>query len=309
MDEVVQPTAVSLGDTSLGDLSLDDYRASRAEESAKETPTVKATETPDAGDDSLDTGTPEQIERKKKLGGFQKTIARQDAELVELRRKVAEGEKPAVAKPAVATPETPAVEAPPAKVAAPQPKLEYAVAKPLLEDYATIEDWGEALGDWRDNKRDWVKAETSKQTTATTAAKTLTDAWQANVAAFVEDNPDYTDAIKSVDHIKLSPDHQRIFLKLDKGAGVAVAYELAQDPAELQRIADLDPLDAAVVIGQMAKQYTITGNAVASEPEIKVSSAPKPFKPVNGGNSKVTPNVDTLGLADYRKARESGRIN
>ena len=319
-EQVVQTPAPAVAHTQT-EPSLADYRASREPSAAKtetktETPAApaKAADPMEPGDPVIDEGdgetpadTPENTEaKKKKLGGFQKTIARQQAEIEALKKAT-----PAAA--AAGTPEPPTPAAAAAKPAAPE--LTYAVAKPKLEDCATLEEFTEKIADWKADERDWRRSVEAGRAKAQADVKARADGWNANVATFKTDHDDWDAVMAGVAEIKLSPDHQKIFL--DSPHGVALAYDLAQDPAELERIAKLPPLAAAREIGRLEAAYgrKTTGDsddaddARAGEKEIKVSSAPKPFKTLNGATNRSVPNPGTLSAADYRKARESGRIH
>jgi hypothetical protein len=306
--------------------SLADYRATREPSAAKTNVQTAAAAAPapakaadpmepgdpviDEGDGETPAGMPENAEVKtKKLGGYQKIIARQAAEIEALKKSGTAAATPGTPEPP--PPPTPAAAA--AKPAAPE--LVYAVAKPKLEDCATLEEFTEKLADWTADRRDWLKESRAGQAAAQAAVKARADGWNANVAAFKVEHNDWDAVMAAVAEIKLSGAHQQIFL--DSPHGVALAYELAQDPAELERIAKLPPLAAARAIGKLEAAFgpERTGGeddadaARTNEKEIKVSGAPPPFKPLNGATNRGTPNPATMSIADYRKARESGRIH
>jgi hypothetical protein len=291
--------------------SLADYRASRepaagtdraGAEDKKPAASGRAASTAppvEPGDPVVDDPTEDEtdtpVERKKKLGGFQKTIAKQAAELDELKRKL--GEKPGeAAAPAAAT--TPA--------AAAATEVTYPVAKPKLEDCDSIEDFTEKLSDWKHDERDWKRASKDGIAAAQTVLQTRADNWNASVTAFKAEHDDYDARMAAVAEIKLSRPQQEVLL--DSPHGVALAYELADDPDELARLIKLPPLAFARAIGKLEAAFPEAGDAAEEKP-IKVSAAPPPFRSVNGAANRGVPNPATLSFADYRKARESGRIH
>ena len=201
------------------DLSLGDYRATREPKPAKDTPkppTPSTPEAPGSPTEELETdGTPEQqTERKKKLGGFQKTISKQSEEIAELKRQL--GEKPVT--PAAASAEPPAAAAKPA-AAVPEPV--YSVPKPKLEDCDGIEDFTEKLSDWKDAERTWRKETKETQATRQAEANALIARWNTSKDAFKEEHADYDEVVDAVKGIKLSPQHQRIFLDSEHGVALA----------------------------------------------------------------------------------------
>ena len=318
-EEQVQQPAASV-ETLPEDRPLGDYRASREGNALKRsvehespkplaTPVKEPAPSPspapgapvvDSIEDeaaAADGGTPEQqTERKKKLGGFQKTIARQTDRITELERQLATAKPPEPGAPAAAA------AAPPAPAAG---EPVYAAPKPLLENFATLSEHVEALADWTADRRDWLKEQRTAAAARAQAVTKLTDNWKAKTVEFKAEHEDYDAVLAGVADVKLPAAHQHIFL--DSENGVALAYHLAQDPEELKRIAALSPMQAAMTLGKL--EAVLFPKVVSEEdPEPKVSAAPRPFKPVSGFGARVTPNPATLSAADYRKGRETGRI-
>ena len=288
------------------DSSLDAYRAAfdkPAEKPVAEEPKPVAAAPPvEPGDPIVGEDDDDVVETpRKKLGGFQKTIARQAAEIEELKKRAAP------AAPAAGAP-VPAASA----SAAPEPK--YGVPKPLLEDCDGIEDFTEKLTDWKADERDFRKAAKDRIAADAAAATNLAANWNAQKTAFKAEHDDWDAVMAAVSDVRLSPAHQEIFL--ESPHGVELAYELANDREELERIAKLSPLAAARAIGKLEAAYGPKKAVAAADAEaaeeakpVKVSSARPPFKPVAGNNARVTPNVATMSISEYRKAVDSGRFN
>lgn len=309
MNEQQQPAAqAATPEVSLADISLADYRASRAVETPPEAPKEPAPAPANAGDESLgeDEGgaddTTEQSgdaageEKPKKKGGFQRKLEQKDREIDDLRRQLADKSagKPEGQKPS----ETPA----------PAAQLpEFAKPKPKLEDFDSVEEHTDALTDWKLEKRDHDKAARVAAERAQTEARTLIEAWTKRETAAKESHADYDDVLKLVAEIKLSPAHQVLFLESE--AGAEIAYQLATNPDELKKFAALSPTAAARMFGRLEVSHEGTV-AAPQQSETRVSNAPKPPRTLSGRTAGVAAKLDPskLSNAEYRKARESGRI-
>lgn len=279
-------------DSSIADLSLAEYRAARSGTPAATQPAVTEDPVPDAGGDAGDDAeagaADENTEHSKpaKRGGYQRKIEKLSEENKRLSEQLASRN---AAQPEAKVKETPAevVEFP---------------AKPKLEDFDGIESYTEALTDWKAEERERKSQQAKAELTAKTEHAAAIERWTQRQAEAKKQHPDYDDVLASVDDVKLTPAHQKILI--DSEAGAEIAYQLAQDPAELRKFARLDPLAAAKFLGRLEAAYE------SPEPTTTTTSAPRPIRPISGrsATSGGTFNVTTASLADYRKARESGRL-
>jgi hypothetical protein len=297
-------------ETSLADMSLADYRAARENAGSEGTPAAAksepATEEPaagastdDAGESDADEGAAEDSteqakpddKKPAKKGGFQRTIEKKDREIEQLKQQLA-------AKPAA--PAAPAAETKQEPKAA---EFVYDKPKPKLEDFGSLEDHIEALSDWKADERDAKRAHVAAQEQAQTEAQKVLDGWNSRQAEAKQAHSDYDEVIQSVSDIPLSPAHQRVILESEHGP--EIAYQLAQDPAELKKFAAMSPLAAARYFGKLEAQHT---PAAAPPKETKVSQAPRPIKPVGAGKGGAasTFDVSKASLSDYRRRREQG---
>jgi hypothetical protein len=79
--------------------------------------------------------------------------------------------------------------------------------------------------------------------------------------------------------------------------GAEVAYHLASNPAEAQRIASLTPRAQAREIGRIEAMLS-----QPSKPKAKtVSDAPEPVASARGNNGRFTVNPDTDDFAAFEK--------
>jgi hypothetical protein len=321
MNEQQQTGTAGNAEGVLSDISLADYRANRdagrdgftaADERKPEAQehksdagesspgeTAAEVEETDAAENESEHSAQDEADHSrpsKKKGGFQRTIERQKAEIERLKSQLA-GNSAA------------GDELDDEEEAAFAPKQEAAVthhaAKPKLDDFDSIEAFTDALTDWKLAQAEHIKTQQEAQAKAQSeAAKTISD-WNSRKAEAQKAHADYDEVLESVDDVKLTPQHQRIFL--ESAHGPEIAYHLAQNKAELEKFAGLEPLAAARFLGQLEAQFASDSS---DKPEPKSSKAPRPIRPLAAAKSAATLplNVATASLADYRKAREAGRI-
>jgi hypothetical protein len=303
--QVTPPTDSSVA---IGELSLAEYRAHR--EKPVEAPPIADTPEPaaeeestlggdaggsDAAEDTADDqelNTGERAEQQpRKKGGWQRKIEKAEREIESLKAQLA-------AKPAAETAQ-PSKDEP-----APAPEgPQFERAKPRLEDFDSIESFTDALTDFKADERDWRKEQAAAQAKAAAAGQKLVENWNAGKAEAQKAHSDYDDVLADADDVKLTPAHQRIFLKSEHGP--ELAYRLALDRAELEKFAAMDPLEAAHYLGRL--EATLP-QKTAPQPETRVSSAPRPVRPVAGRSTQVIPDVGKMSLSEYRRAREAGKI-
>jgi hypothetical protein len=229
---------------------------------------------------------PEEQEPRKKSRGVEKRISKLVRERDELKRQLADK---SVAKPAEETSAKPAA-----------PAATFEKPKPALEDFDSIEAFTDALTDWKADERDWRKEQATAQKKANDEQQQVVESWKQREAGAREVYADYDAALAEVEDIKVSPALQRAILLSDHGAHIA--YTLAKDPAELKRIAALDPIRAAAAIGKLEARFD---SAPTTKPA--VSRAPKPPSTVSGGRAAAPATVYDESLASDFSAWERKR--
>lgn len=267
-------------------------------ESAAESETAEeVTEQPETGDEETAAGAaeesetePDPPEKKKKKGGFQKRID----ELTADKRKLAEE----VERLRILA-EKPAAETKPAAAAA-----NVSDAEPNEDDFESFAEYTKALVRWeRDQERKAERAEAQKREAAE-KAKSLTDKYTEREAAIKAELPDYDEVMAEAADIGVSPALAEALLESD--IGPRIAYHLARNPAEAQRLNALNALQAAREIGKL--EATLTSSSSSGAPKQKpLSKAPTPIKPITASKPVATNNIADAALADdfdaWRKVR------
>lgn len=215
-------------------------------------------------------------DKPKGKGGFQRRIDKLTAKIHELEGRLA---TPAAQPKAEET-----------KPAAPQDK-------PKLESFDSYDAYVEALTDWKLEQREKARREAEAKDKAEAEVQAKLSTWEQSQKAAREKHDDYDDALESVAHIKVPREIQRAIVESDQKA--ELAYHLAKNPGELERIVALEPLKAAIEIGKLEAKLT----QPPAEPKPRVSAAPKPPKPVTPVATPTKTIYDADDYQAYRKLR------
>jgi hypothetical protein len=242
----------------------------------------------------------DQEEQRKPKGGFQRRIDKLTREKHELESRLTALEGRLAEKPA----ERPAERAE-SKGDAGQNARPVKPDPAKFDSYAAYEDahdkYVEDLADWKtDQKLAQAREESRRQAAEAQArqraAQTL-EQWESRVAAARQAHPDFDEVLEDVE-IPITPALQQALVESEHGA--ELAYQLAKNPAEAQRIMKLSPLAQARELGKLEAKLT-------PEPQKKpaATNAPPPLKPVAGGKSTVDLNDPDLSFGDWEKARNA----
>lgn len=239
---------------------------------------------PDSGtDDKQETGDEDENDLKYKNSSRQRKIDRLTRENAELQQRVLALEQ----KP-------PAAEEP-----GKQPKAP-AEGKPKLEDFATLEDYQEALTDWKLDDRERKRQAADAEREAREGHEKLQTEWSKQVKAAAKVHDDFNDVIDSVKAPAGPGVEAARQAMIEDANGAEILYYLGKHPADLKRIAALPPVSAVREIGKLSAKFDSPAAPENGKP--KVTGAPKP-PPPSGRPSKVTSESldDPEVLKDYAK--------
>lgn len=230
-------------------------------------------------------------ERPKKTNGFKKKIdklikrnADKDREIEMWKAQALKGQQPQ------ATQEKPIV------------KVE-ATGKPKQDDYASHEEWVEAIADWKLEAREKEKELKARETQVKTEYQKQVSTFQEKVNEYKKSVDDFDDALSDVDDIPLGVGIQDGILSSD--IGPEIMYELAKNRKELERINALSPLAAAREIGKIEARLAKTESSETKEIK-KTTKAPAPITPVGSkGTASLTKSLSSPNLtqAEYEAIR------
>jgi hypothetical protein len=160
--------------------------------------------------------------------------------------------------------------------------------KPQPQQYATTEDYLDALTDWKLNQREREtrsrEQERHKATLIERREKLLSEA---------EEIGDF-DRHEFAETVPISEFMAEAILDSEIGAKIAV--HLNAHPDEAQRIYQLAPARQAAEIGKLEAKLT-------SAPPKKPSAAPKPINPLQGTDSRPPGLSDSLSADEWARKR------
>lgn len=165
--------------------------------------------------------------------------------------------------------------------------------KPKLENYKTLEEYQEALTDWKLDQREAARA-------AKSAEEAVQTAWSSSEKTARAAHADYDEVVQSV-KTPTDPDGKPLpgvlaarQAMLDDDQGAEILYHLATHPEELDAIAAMPPVKAVMAIGRLSAKF-VSPPVAATKPQ--TTSAPKPPPPLSRPAKTVTQNVNDENFA------------
>lgn len=154
--------------------------------------------------------------------------------------------------------------------------------KPSYNDYDSIESYTEALTDWKVNQA--LSKVTEKQ-----QVESVVGNYTKRLEEFKKTTPDFQDVMDEfVEEYGDKPIQEVVQVAMESEVGPAIAYYLAKNTSEVDRIALLPPHRRLLELGKLEERL--------SKPDVKiqvatkkVSSAPEPIESVKG-KGKVNTN-------------------
>jgi chromosome segregation ATPase len=226
---------------------------------------------------------------KKKKGGFKKRIERfqkqlsvKDQEIEFLKQQMSKGKTSDEA------------------VAEKKPQID-TTSKPTPDNFETHEEYIDALTDWKIESKEKLKEQKAKESEAKSEYQKQIESYQSKVLEVKKTHDDFDDVMEDVDDIKVSATVHQIIL--DSDFGPSLAYELAKNKSEFERINKLNPLAAAKEIGKIEARLTSKSE---SKKEIKVTKAPQPLKAVGSGSKgTIQKSPDDMSYEEFKEWRKT----
>jgi hypothetical protein len=168
----------------------------------------------------------------------------------------------------------------PAKVVSP-------ADKPKFADYPDLESYTDALTDW---KLQHSLAQVEQRTQLVQTAKT----YEQRLEQFKANTPDFDEVMQEfvADYGDIAmPEVVEVAMESD--IGPQLAYHLAKNPQEVERLAKLPPRRRYLELGKLEDRLSAPKQTAPVKEVKKFSAAPAPVKPVKG-----TGKVESNDLSD-----------
>lgn len=234
--------------------------------------------------------------RKPKRGGFQKKIARLEAEIAALKN----GQSGTKSETSTKS-ETPK-----------------AAEKPKPEDFQTWDDYNEALTDWKVDqklaKRDEDSRTAEKTENFKKSQKTKAERYEQGVAEVKEMDgyEDFDEVIEDYDGPLTIGMQQAL---LDSEIGPQVAYYLAKNPKEAEKLSKMSLIELNKAIGRIEAKIEKSSNDDPGEGDedegkakkaAKTTKSPPPISPVKA-SAKSKKDPDDQSYEEYLQERQKRR--
>lgn len=229
-------------------------------------------------EESVDSQDDAPEEPKPKAKGVQKRID----ELTELRRS-AEKDRDYWRDLAISKKEEP-------KAPEPKPAAE-PLGRPVLDDFASYDEFSEALVDWKIEQREKASAERKAVEQQGITRQERETAFQQRVAKVEATHPDWDEVVRGMP--LLNANTYEAAQVSDKGP--EILYYLGQNPEEAAQIYRMDAVQSALAIGRLEVKL--------SRPTKTQTGAPDPIEPVHGGGGPQTVDPDKMNMDQWLKWR------
>jgi hypothetical protein len=160
--------------------------------------------------------------------------------------------------------------------------------RPSRANYATDDDWVEAVTDWKLQQRDREFNNQRQQAQAKTVAE-KTESFYAEaqkIAGFDRE---------AFDELPLTPAIANALIGSDVAAKLMV--HMAAHPDEVERIAGLSPARQAAEIGKLETKLSSSAT--------KASNAPPPIKPIGSRGSSSNTDPSRMTMEEYNAMRKA----
>lgn len=134
----------------------------------------------------------------------------------------------------------------------------------------------------------------SAEREATERTKTV-DSWNKRIAAATAEMPDFEEVLASSD-VPMTPPMQQAIMESD--IGPKLAYYLANNPEEAEKIAGMSPIGAIRTLGRIEERLS------NSKPAVKSTDAPPPIK-ASGSTATVTKDPHKMSDAEFAAWRKN----
>lgn len=265
-------------------------------ESTDETETeteTDETELATAGEEETDQAVVPQV-KPKKMGGFQKKLVKAQGEISAKDQKIADLEKQLATKGTTQTESKETVQ------------VDDPLKEPDIDKFDSVGAYTKAVAKWTLDKDKAQKAIDDENAAVEAKFKKDADTYTEKLTEFKKTTDDFDDAIDDVSHIQMCGALQQAIILSDIAPNVM--YELAKNPAELERINKLTPMQIAkeVVKVEMKLAKSVTTDSV--ETENKITKAPAPIIPLSGKGQAVKKTIfNASSQKEYEALREQQR--
>ena len=184
-----------------------------------------------------------------------------------------------------------------ARQSAPQQQRQQDSGEPTIDKFDNFDEYVRAVADYRAEKKiEATLTEREKRQSAEREAaerKKTADSWQKRMAAATVEIPDFEEVLASSD-VPMTPPMQQAIMESDLGP--KLAYHLATNPEEAEKIARMTPIGAVRALTLIEEGF---------KKPVAVSKATPPITPVGSKATSIKSLLDTKDYDEFSKRREA----
>jgi len=189
---------------------------------------------------------------------------------------------------------------------------DFSKAKPVLSSYNNIEEYTDALTDWKQEKQEFIKEQKAHYEAVQNAVKKTAENWTTREQSIKELIPDY-DAVVNVDNLKGTniQEASRQYL-VESEHGPAILYNLLEDEALSKTFKDANPVKQVAILAKLEagiESSVSTHAEKESKATPKVVPPPAPPPKFGGKAVKVSDmtihEASKLSFTDYDRLRRA----
>ena len=181
---------------------------------------------------------------------------------------------------------------------------------PALDQFDSTEKWAAELTAWTKREAERIAAATTEKTLSTRDQQQQQHAtrqsYNGRLAEFVKTTPD---AVATIANPIFSAvlERQPVITEVVMASenGPALAYHLARNPIEADRISRMTPVQAAAAIGRIEAKLAAPKPSAPTPPP-RTTNAPPPPEPISGSGA-ASIDLSKVDIKDYVRIRAEQR--
>lgn len=172
--------------------------------------------------------------------------------------------------------------------------------EPQEEQFDTYKDYLKA-------QVKWELAQEKKQIQEQERQAKSVQEFNSKIQDFSKEHPDFFDVLEECDEQVSTQFHVQEAIR-NSDMPAAVMYELAKNPAEIERLNGLSVIAAAKEIGKIEARLSVQSESkvqTTKQTQTKITKAPKPISPVGKSGTVQTWSIDdpNIPFAEFEKLR------
>jgi len=174
---------------------------------------------------------------------------------------------------------------------------------PVINDFDNYDDFVEAKVVYRLKQERRIEEQQNQEKVEQQRQQQLDKSFSKKVNKFSEEYPDYVDVVSDAPF-----DLKQSVLDAIKESevGPAIAYHLAKNPDEAEKISQMSTSGAIRAIGKLETKFEVTPQKATKK---QVTQAPEPIKPVGNLSTPEKKELDKVPMNEYVKVRNEQMLS